>query len=430
MYILPCNSSFQKVPRSPTPAGKTPKSSPKIHHTEKEFSVRSLADIDSLFTSCQGLIIHYKLSLPSSAITSLDKPSVNSAPMTHYSLHRSSSHKFQTSSLYDPLLEEEHSTIMPSDEIPFLSLDDGNEDEGCTSKLPAFEYDLEANHEIGIVLVHGFGGGVFSWRHVMAPLALQLGHTVAAFDRPGWGLTSRPRRKDWEESRMENPYRLESQVDLLLSFCSKVGFTSVILVGHDDGGLLALKAAQKIQESPNKIAVNIKGVVLLNVSLSREVVPGFARILLHTSLGKKHMIRPLLRTEITQVVNRHAWYDSGKLTRDILRLYKAPLCVKGWDEAVHEIGILSSEMVLTPQKITLLLESIKDLPVLVIAGAEDVMVPLKTVQALSFKLVNSKLVAISGCGHLPHEECPKALLAAITPFISRVLLDSSSIQTQ
>ncbi|KAH9666451.1 putative disease resistance protein [Citrus sinensis] len=35
--------------------------------------------------------------------------------------------------------------------------------------------------------------------------------------------------------------------------------------------------------------------------------------------------------------------------------------------------------------------------------------------------VCQRLVAISGCGHLPHEECPKALVAAITPFISRLL---------
>ncbi|GMP75396.1 hypothetical protein CsSME_00032504 [Camellia sinensis var. sinensis] len=46
--------------------------------------------------------------------------------------------------------------------------------------------------------------------------------------------------------------------------------------------------------------VDIKGVVLLSVSLSREVVPGFARMLLHTSLGKKYLVRPLQRTEITQ----------------------------------------------------------------------------------------------------------------------------------
>jgi len=37
-----------------------------------------------------------------------------------------------------------------------------------------------------------------------------------------------------------------------------------------------------------------------------------------------------------------------------------------------------------------------------------------------------RLVAISGCGHLPHEECPKALLAAISPFISRLQSASDS----
>lgn len=68
--------------------------------------------------------------------------------------------------------------------------------------------------------------------------------------------------------------------------------------------------------------VSIKGVVLINVSLSREVVPAFARILLHTSLRKKHLVRPLLRTEITQLVNRRAWCDTTKLTTDVLMLYK------------------------------------------------------------------------------------------------------------
>lgn len=68
----------------------------------------------------------------------------------------------------------------------------------------------------------------------------------------------------------------------------------------------------------------VKGVVLLNASLSREVVPAFAKILLHTSLGKKHLVRPLLRTEIAQVVNRRAWYDPAKMTTDVLRLYKVP----------------------------------------------------------------------------------------------------------
>ena len=39
----------------------------------------------------------------------------------------------------------------------------------------------------GIVLVHGFGGGVFAWRHIMEALALQCQCRVVAFDRPAFG---------------------------------------------------------------------------------------------------------------------------------------------------------------------------------------------------------------------------------------------------
>lgn len=46
------------------------------------------------------------------------------------------------------------------------------------------------------------------------------------------------------------------QVDLLLAFCSKLGFSSVVLVGHDDGGLLSLKAAQRVQESGSSVNVS------------------------------------------------------------------------------------------------------------------------------------------------------------------------------
>ena len=39
----------------------------------------------------------------------------------------------------------------------------------------------------GIVLVHGFGGGVFAWRHIMEALSLQCQCRVVAFDRPAFG---------------------------------------------------------------------------------------------------------------------------------------------------------------------------------------------------------------------------------------------------
>ncbi|KAL7602300.1 hypothetical protein Lser_V15G25175 [Lactuca serriola] len=429
-------SGYAKVPRSPTPsAGRTPKSDSEIrrkpfggqNRNDGELPVRFLSDVDSLFMGCHGVTLHYKLTMPTPpsrtlSSTLLERPSINVIPKTQYHLRRSYSNQLHTSPLYAPLLD---GTTSPLEEIPIFSLDEGTNENVIIKTKKHVSHSLEQvpeiNGQFGIVLVHGFGGGIFSWRHVMGVLSRHVNCIVAAFDRPGWGLTSRPKRQEWEANNLPNPYMLDTQVDMLLTFCKEMGLSSVVLVGHDDGGLLALKAAQRVKASGSLIDVEIKGVVLLTTSLSREVVPGFARILMRTSLGKKHLVRPLLRTEICQVVNRRAWYDATKLTTDVLSLYKAPLCVEGWDEALHEIGRLSSETILSQQNESLLVKAVEELPLLVVAGAEDALVPLKSIQLMASKFVNSRLVAISGCGHLPHEECPKALLAAVLPFITKLL---------
>ncbi|EEF44723.1 hydrolase, putative [Ricinus communis] len=244
--VLSCKnvfSGYQKVPRSPTPtAGRTPKSDSEMRrkpfgtaHDEGELPIRLLADIDSLFITCQGLTIHYKLCLPGSPPRSLsstaflEPPSCNLPKMTvgrlklerqpftvlltaQHNLHRSYSNQFHSSSLYAPLLDVSPASPGISEDIPVLNLDDAVEDNEMSkvnSGCP--EQDIEETGQFGIVLIHGFGGGVFSWRHVMGVLARQVGCTVAAFDRPGWGLTSRPRRKDWEDKELPNPYKLETQ---------------------------------------------------------------------------------------------------------------------------------------------------------------------------------------------------------------------------
>ncbi|XP_014502209.1 uncharacterized protein LOC106762692 isoform X2 [Vigna radiata var. radiata] len=434
-----------KVPRSPVPSeGRTPKSDGEMKRKpfgtarDEELPLRLLADSESLFIPCQGLTLHYKLSLPGSpplnmsstfcstssvagGLSKLNRHLTCISPKSHRQLYRSYSNQFYGSSLHAPLLDIPVTSPHLNEEIPVLHLDEIREDED-TIKLESLssEQNVEDIGQVGIILIHGFGGGVFSWRHVMGPLARQSNCTVAAFDRPGWGLTSRLSREDWEKKELPNPYKLESQVGLLLSFCSEIGFSSVVLIGHDDGGLLALMAAQRVQSSMNSFNVTVKGVVLLNVNLSREVVPSFAKILLHTSLGKKHLVRPLLRTEITHVVNRRSWYDATKLTTEVLTLYKAPLYAEGWDEALHEICKLSSETIVSAKNADTLLQAVEDIPVLVIAGAEDSLVSMKYCQAMASKFLNSRLVAISGCGHLPHEECPMALLAAISPFINKL----------
>ncbi|KAG0459764.1 hypothetical protein HPP92_022892 [Vanilla planifolia] len=427
--VLYCKTvflGFQKLPRSPLPcSAKTSKRVSKVKgrsmpNDECDLPISLLADADSFFIVVHGVTVHYKLCLPASAhsLSSISLPLHELSPscspssislgrlkiQSKHNVYSSFSSNFHKSSLHVPLLMESPIPMPVLDEVPVLKFDDGKE-VNCLNGSFCLTMDSEDVNRFAVVLVHGFGGGVFSWRHVMLDLARQIGCTVVAFDRPGWGLTP----------------RLGGRVDLLISFCLNLGFSSVVLVGHDDGGLLALKAAEKIGTSIDTYNLDVKGVVLISVSLSREIVPVFARILLHASLGKKGMVRPLLRTEISQVINRHAWYNPVKLTSDVLNLYKVPLCVEGWDEALHEIGRLSFSTVLSTQSAVELLKAVENLPVLAVTGAENALVPLKSVQTMASKLVNSRLVIISGCGHLPHEECPRALLAALAHFITRLI---------
>jgi hypothetical protein len=54
--------------------------------------------------------------------------------------------------------------------------------------------------DAAVVFVHGFGAGAFSWRKIAPSLATMLGVRVICLDRPGFGLSARPKRGEFSES--------------------------------------------------------------------------------------------------------------------------------------------------------------------------------------------------------------------------------------
>ena len=60
------------------------------------------------------------------------------------------------------------------------------------------------------------------------------------------------------------------------------------------------------------------------------------------------------------------------------------------------------------------------LPVLVITGDNDRIVPTQQSVKLAAELPNATLVVVPACGHVPQEECPQAVLDAIQPFLGRL----------
>ena len=83
----------------------------------------------------------------------------------------------------------------------------------------------------------------------------------------------------------------------------------------------------------------------------------------------------------------------------------------GWDRALWEMTAASAPSGL-PDRLKEL-----GLPVLVITGDDDRIVPTEQSVKLAKKLPNAQLVVVPACGHVPQEECPQAVLGAIETFL-------------
>ena len=59
-----------------------------------------------------------------------------------------------------------------------------------------------------------------------------------------------------------------------------------------------------------------------------------------------------------------------------------------------------------------------NIPVLLIWGEKDKIVPLEIGRKLAGNIPNSKLVVVPNCGHVPQEECPIQAIEAMESFLS------------
>ena len=64
------------------------------------------------------------------------------------------------------------------------------------------------------------------------------------------------------------------------------------------------------------------------------------------------------------------------------------------------------------------------MPTLVVAGAHDRIVRTEATERVASSIADGRLVVIPGCGHVPHEEAPEAVVEAVRPFL--VSLDGRS----
>jgi len=267
-------------------------------------------------------------------------------------------------------------------------------------------YKEQGEGEPALMLLHGFGASLFSWREVMAPLAQN--QRVIAFDRPAFGLTARPLRDEWgtaAEWDSGMPYSPDAQADLTIALMDELGIEQTVLVGNSAGGTVAMLTALNYPE-------RVRALILISPAVYSGGAPAAAQWLLNTP--QMQHLGPLIARRIQEWgvdFARSAWHDPALITQDVWDGYLAPLQVQHWDRALWELTSASRPSGL-PERLDDL-----TLPILVITGDDDRIVPTAQSERLAQELPNATVAVIPACGHVAHEECPALTLQAIDQFL-------------
>jgi pimeloyl-ACP methyl ester carboxylesterase len=271
---------------------------------------------------------------------------------------------------------------------------------------------VEVHHKVtgpgdapAVVLLHHFFGNVATWRHVQPGLADR--YRVAAFDRPGFGLTERPRRSSWNG---RSPYTRAASVDITLEMLDHLDADEAVLVGSSAGGTAALETYAR---DPDRV----RALVLVSPAITGDVgAPPRLRPLMRAP-GIRHLGPRIVRRvagEVTLARVAGSWSDPSLATEDDVDAYARPLEVEGWERGFWEL--FSAE---PPPSLGSLLRRI-DVPTLVVTGDRDPVIAAAASRRTAGAIPGAEFVALPRCGHTPQEERPDAFLEVVHDFLGRV----------
>ncbi|MGZ8215902.1 alpha/beta fold hydrolase [Methylomagnum sp.] len=264
-------------------------------------------------------------------------------------------------------------------------------------KLPPREFStqyLTAGNDDGgtpLLLLHGLADSAYSWRWVIPALAAT--HRVYAPSLPGFGRSAKPKCN----------YSPEFFTAFVASFMQAVGLERAAVVGNSLGGLIAMRLALAEPERVSALAL------LDSAGLGRQIswalrlmtLPGLGPLLVHwhrTPPGAR-----LWAASLVALLAEHPKQLPAEWREELYEMARSP----GYLEAT--IATARSGVSLKGQRDgEIILDRLKALtvPVLVLWGACDRIVPVGQTQALSQRLADSRTVVLADCGHVPQIEQP------------------------
>ena len=245
-----------------------------------------------------------------------------------------------------------------------------------------------------VVLVHGFGSSIYSWKDILGPLEKHF--HVYAMDVKGFGYSEKPKDAD---------YSLVTMIDFVADFMDAVGVEKASLVGNSMGG--AFCAATAI-DYPEKV----ERLVLIDAAGYPMKIPFLIRLgtaPVIGSVGKIFYGEWAVRWGLNQ-----AFHDETLVTPERVRAYYLPSKTPN--------GINAPRKVLRDFNSVLFTYAARRFkrvrcPTLVIWGENDAWIPVENARRFGRDIPNAEVVIIKDCGHAPQEEKPGEVIPALLEFL-------------
>jgi pimeloyl-ACP methyl ester carboxylesterase len=267
----------------------------------------------------------------------------------------------------------------------------------------------QGHHNPPIILVHGFGAAIAHWRYNLSRLSET--HTVYALDLLGFGAS----RKAVAQ------YSMDFWAEQLYQFWRIVIGSPAILIGNSLGSLVSLTAAAHYPEmAQGLILVNLPDVSARSQMLPPPVQPIVSGI--ESIFSAPWLLRgvfPLLRSR--SVIRRWAKIAYPKVTTlddDLVDILTTP----PRDEFAADAFVALVKSALHPRFGTAVKDLLPNLkiPLLLLWGELDQMIPPKLARSFVNLNPNLELVMLPRVGHCPHDECPDQFHETISPWLADV----------
>ncbi|HEX2850125.1 MAG TPA: alpha/beta hydrolase, partial [Acidimicrobiales bacterium] len=144
--------------------------------------------------------------------------------------------------------------------------------------------------------------------------------------------------------------------------------------------------------------------------------PPVVAALLRTVPGAGALMAAALRAAGPRTVDRglrRAWHDPSAMPEPLRASYLSMLTDRSFAGALVEMTRAVAPLDLAPR-----LGEI-GVPVLVVTGDDDRIVPVADSRRVAAALPAAELVVVPECGHCAHEEKPDEVVAAVESFLAR-----------